>query len=288
MQALNYHIRFIRPSDNLEPLNESLQKINKVRPFSGIIDLTHGKMIKHLHNAGFPTDIKTTRSLSLSRLRQADKPGLPTTGHLITHNREELVWATEKLDTSHVLVLDDTAFSGTTSLLLEKQVRSARPERTINFTHGFLILNEGTLGERPGAKQRIASVGSTAVGGMMMQTPIHDGWHFFDMIDQANFEEHITLAIEVASDPSRKLSASEKSVLFPNTLPADVLKDIEKRGWFITDKPIEGGLSVCNPQLLPSIVEAGHILHPNEWKISKKEAIQNLISLHTLLGGHHA
>lgn len=288
MQAPDCLIQFIRPRDNLQSLNGKLQSTNTDRPFSGVIDLTRGHMIDQLQRLGFPADIPAVTDVSIGRVRQADKPGLPTTGHHISHNREELANAIENIDTSHMLVLDDTAFSGTTSLLLEEQVRSARPERAISFTHGFLILNEGFLGEHPGAAQRIKSVGSTAIGGMMMQTPTHDGWHFFDMIDQPNFAEHISLAIDVAHQPQRQLSRSEQSVLFPKNFSKDSLKAAEQSGHFIIHKPIEGELHVRNPQLLPSIIEAGHILHPSEWKSSKDTVIQNLISLHTLLGGHHA
>jgi hypothetical protein len=224
-------------------------------------------------------------NFSIGRIRQADKPGLPTTGHLLSHNAEELREVLGDTDTSHVLVLDDTSFSGTTSTIFERLLRQALPERTMHFTHGFLILNEGILGEKPGAKQCLNQLGSWAVGGTSMRTPRDDGWHFFDMVEQTNFDSHIDATMTLLHVPEQQPTTEDLQRLFPSMLTHDELVRARKAGHFVTNTQINGELFVRNPQLMPDIVKQGHLLPPSDWRDGEAATIGHLKTMHRILKG---
>lgn len=231
--------------------------------------------------------------LKLSRIRQANKREPPTSGHLISQNPEELRASLADFDTNHVLVLDDTSFSGTTNLLAEQQVRQAFPDRRIDFTHGLLILNAGTLGPNPGARQRIEAAGSRTVGGMEMHTPEDDGWHFFDIVKQRNLAEHLVAVMGLVKDlqhpdgtqQAEDLISDEVAMrqLFPNLLTKEELQMRQKLGHFVASCELNGDIFVRNPQLLTDIVGQGHLLPPEEWRKSEAETIGHLLQLGNLL-----
>jgi hypothetical protein len=189
------------------------------------------------------------------------------------------------IDTDHVLVLDDTSFSGTTSVIVEELLRQALPERTIQFTHGFLILNEGNLGLNPGAKQRLQQLGSRVISGMHMRTPRDDGWHFFDIINQANFNAHIDATMAVLRTPGRADITANVHQLFPEMLTRDQLVAAHKIGRFALQTPINGELHVRNPQLLPNILQQGHLLPLERWRSGEEATIAHLKTMHGLLNG---
>lgn len=230
---------------------------------------------------------------SLSRVRLATWRELPTSGHLISHNPEEVRTALTDVDTSHLLVLDDTSFSGTTNLLTERQVRQAFPERNMTFTHGLLILNAGQLGPNPGAKQRIEAAGSEAIGGVEMHTPADDGWHFFDMVMQRDFPNHLiavrgiirALCLPNGAQVAEAMMDDEAihQRLFPNQLSGDELRAIQEVGHFIVARELNGDIHVRNPQLLPNIIEQGHLLPLDEWRESEAETLGHLERLNNLL-----
>lgn len=231
--------------------------------------------------------LPTITNFSIGRIRQADGKGLPTTGHILSHSPEELRETLEYVDTSHMLVLDDTSFSGTTSIIFERLVRQAFPDRGIQFTHGFLILNDGRLGNEMGAKQRLERLGSVAVGGMAMHTPVDDGWHFFDMVEQANFSSHIDVVLEMLHSPDGRLPVSKLPVLFPEFVTHDELVAAQKVGRFIAQRVIEGELHVRNPQLLPNVVAEGHLLHPRDWRDGHETTVEHLKSMNKILRGEN-
>ena len=281
-QTPPWPIRFIRPSDSLLQLESSLNNLHAKRPFSTVIDITGGNLSTRLNLSQNPP---TINDVSISRIRQADKPGLPTTGHLLTHNEEELRGVLKHTDTSRVLILDDTSFSGTTSIILEQMLRQALPKRTMQFTHGFLILNEGILGKNLGAKLRLNQLGSWAVGGSSMRTPRDDGWHFFDMVEHANFDAHINATMELLHAPEQEQAIVDLQRLFPNMLTNNELVRAQKTGHFVTNTQINGELHVRNPQLMPDIVKQGHLLHPRDWRAGEIATIGHLKTMHEILKG---
>ncbi len=109
------------PSDNLPVLRDKLQTAHSDEGFSAVIDLTRGKLL-HMLN-GTLTGIPTWTDLSVSRVRQATKPKLPTSGHIVSHAPEDIKKELQQVDTSNVLVLDDTSFSGNTSLIVERRAK---------------------------------------------------------------------------------------------------------------------------------------------------------------------
>lgn len=196
-------------------------------------------------------------------------------------------------DLSNTLVLDDTSFSGTTSLLIEELINSAFPNRSQRFTHGFLILNDGKLGEQPGAKQRLQQNGSRAVGGMEMRTPKDDGWHFFDLVKQQNIDAHFLIVRELLtlielpefSQLALSFLSDEKTLrtMFPQVIPADELSDRQKTGHFVPKGKLNGGFHVRNPQLLPNIIGQRHLSSPKEWLASQDEVFALLVSINQML-----
>lgn len=289
LQAANFLIRFIQPKDNLPQLQETLTTIHKQDPFTTVVDLTRGKLRKKLQ---LDDDVPTWDTFSIGRIRQATKPELPTSGHLLSHNPEEIRTALANISTDHVLVLDDTSFSGTTSSIVENLLRQAFPEKQTRFTHGFLILNEGTLGKAPGAKERIAALGSKAVGGMAMHTPHDNGWHFFDIVKQRNIDEHlaatlqaITAATQEEQNNSGGVDEDTLRLLFPDALTQEALHAAQKMGRFVASSHINGDLHVRNPQSLPNIVAQGHLLPPHKWRAGEKETIEHLQTLHKTIEG---
>lgn len=247
-----------------------------------MVDLTRGKLSARLK---LPEALPVVTDFSIGRIRQAGEPGLPTTGHLLSHNTEELHEVLGDTETSHVLVLDDTAFSGTTSLIFEQLLRQALPKRTIRFTHGFLILNEGVLGEKPGAKQRLNQLGSWAIGGTSMRTPQDDGWHFFDMVEQKNFDAHIDATMKLLHAPEQRPTTEDIQQLFPDILTHDELVGAQNAGHFVTNTQINGELHVRNPQLIPSIVQQGHLMPPQAWRDGEDATIKQLKIMHEILKG---
>ncbi len=239
------------------------------------------------------SNIPQWKHFSLSRIRQALGTDLPTSGHLLSHSCEEIQASLENIDTSHVLVLDDTSFSGSTSLLVEKVIKKALPQRNISFTHGFLIANSGKLGSADGALKRIRKSGSHIVAGMEMHTPRDDGWHFFDMVNQQQIEDHLEIVKEVLrliglSKSEQMLNAflqdnKIQSKLFPQFLTADDLLDQQKQGRFIAQNEIGEGWFVRNPQLLPSIIQQNHLLRPEKWNVRIDEVFSLLIQINRLL-----
>lgn len=229
----------------------------------------------------------------MGRIRQATDINLPTSGHVISHNSNEIRGALENQDLTNILVLDDTSFSGSTSLIFERLIRAAFPERNIDFTHGFLILNTGNLGLNHGAKQRLEANGDMAIGGLSMSTPKDDGWHFFDLVKQEHITDHLEVVRELLLLLDRPnfhqlastILADQNSLnlMFPKLVSTDDLEKKRATGHFIGSKKLNGEFHVRNPQLLPNIIGQNHISNPNQWRGNPEDAFALLIKLNKLL-----
>lgn len=263
--------------------------MHRRKPFNFVIDLTGGEILKHMKRLkGVPSWI----DFSMSRVRQATDISLPTSGHLLSHNKEEMESILDGQNLENVLVFDDTSFSGSTSLIVEDLIRNAGVSKS-SFTHGFLILNTGDLGPNPGASTRFEESKSKAISGMEMKTPRDDGWHFFDLVKQENLSEHLVVVKQLLSflgEPNFSSLASsilvnEESLklLFPKMITTEVLEGLRSSGHFVGDKKLEGKFHVKNPQLFHTIVGQGHLLSPEDWKKQPDEVFELLIKLSKIL-----
>lgn len=252
--------------------------------------MTRGKLSVALKSV---ENIPTWNSFSIGRIREATDISLPTSGHLISHNTAEIRETLEEQNLNNILVLDDTSFSGNTSLIVENLIRQAFPERKINFTHGFLILNQGELGPNPGAKKRLEKSGSQSIGGMKMNTPIDDGWHFFDMVDQGDLSAHFSVVKEILniigeSDFNQLASAilsnsDNLRAMFPKLISSQTVESLKESGHFLGTKELSKGFHVRNPQLMPNIIGQGHLAKMNEWLGEPEEAFALLAQINKLL-----
>lgn len=255
-----------------------------------MVDLTRGKLSKRLQCiSGTPV----WNNFSMGRIREATDINLPTSGHLISHNTEEIKDVLENQDLSTILVLDDTSFSGSTSLLFEDLLKRSFPERSMSFTHGFLILNTGSLGPNPGAEQRLTNNNDTVAKGRTMRTPQDDGWHFFDIANQENITDHLLVVTEIINligkSNFNQLATSiltdetNLHLLFPHLLSTQDLEEKRLSGHFLGSKKLVGTFHVRNPQLLPNIIGQNHISKPSDWRGSIEEAFIPLVQLNHLL-----
>lgn len=237
--------------------------------------------------------IPTWNDFSIGRIREATDISLPTSGHLISHNTEEIRETLEGQNLSNILALDDTSFSGNTSLIVEGLIKQAFPERRINFTHGFLILNQGELGPNPGAKKRLEKSGSQSIGGMKMNTPVDDGWHFFDMVDQGDLRVHFEVVKEILrtiGEPDFNQLASailtdkdNLRAMFPKLISSQAVESLKESGHFLGSKKLGKGFHVRNPQLMPNIIGQGHLAKMDQWLGEPEEAFALLAQINKLL-----
>lgn len=281
---------FIRPKQNLPQLEQQILELNRKQPFTLVIDLTRGKLSSALRAI---KSIPTWNNFSIGRIREATDINLPTSGHLISHNQDEIREALANQNLSNVLVLDDTSFSGSTSLIMEDLIQKAFPDQKMAFTHGFLILNHGELGPNPGAKTRLKQTGSQAIGGMKMSTPKDDGWHFFDLLNQHDLENHLIVVKEILGlidEPdftklASNILANEDNLrlMFPKFMTKQAIENLRESGHFISNKKLNGGFHVRNPQLMPNIIGQGHLAKMDQWLGDPEEAFALLLQINELL-----
>lgn len=213
--------------------------------------------------------------LHLSRIRRTDDGSLSTTGHTVSRSMPQIRESLQNHDISRLLVLDDTSFSGTTNVLAEQMVRGALPEREITVTHGFMVANEGMLEPGvPGAMGRLGLV----FAGHRMCTPRDDGWHVFDIVKQPDLKEHLQNVERALLDPE-----CEKE-LFAGGVHRHELQAMQKQGKFMATNEIQGEWHSRNPQLLPRIIEVGHVRPIKEWS-NKNEVFDTLLRMGELLKG---
>lgn len=218
-------------------------------------------------------------SLFFSRIRRIDDGSLSTTGHDVSLSAERLRGQLQKKDASRVLVLDDTSFSGATSLLAEEVLESAGIAQH-GITHGFMIANAGELAPGvPGALQKLGS----AVVGHAMKTPRDDGWHIFDIVQQEDLATHL-------GDLQHALHHPEcEARLFSRAISGDELRKKQRAGTFIANNGSDmQGLHSKNPQLLPRIVQAGHMNPPNKWHGGEDAVFSLLLEIGQIIrNGEH-
>ena len=211
MLTQRYHTGFIEPTKNIPQLEKEILSLSNQPTL--VIYLTRGKLAPSLSSIAH---IPQWNSFSIGRVREATKVDLPTSGHILSHNTEEIRNQLIDLDTSRILVLDDTSFSGTTSLLVESLLKQAFPDRKIKYIHGFLIVNTGKLGNLDGAFSQISKSGSRVISGFRMETPKDDGWHFFDIVDQDHIEDHFLVVREILG--LLKLPNFEHAILYTKAI----------------------------------------------------------------------
>ncbi len=236
------------------------------KSFSCIIDLSGwmGKVLKPIIKSPL-----ITTDFSISRIREASHPSLPTSGHVTSLAREEKISLSLSLDTSKPLILDDTSFSGNTSQLTMQEL-NLDPEKT---THAFLITNSGSLGDQPGANNRLESGGSNVIAGMTINTPEDDGWHITDIWNHSNLRAAITLAALNQEIMSKKGIDSKVAqhiwfsdvflkTQFNNQIQPDEAKQLLAEGRLITNNPerlLNSQVHTTNPLLWLSPYFIQHI-----------------------------
>ena len=236
--------------------------------FTTMIDLTGGWLSESLRGIFPSTPI--IDDFHLSRVRDVSDPELHTTGHTISLSREQIQDRTHQFDFSHTLILDDVSFSGLSSDVTMK-LFGLTPERT---THGFLIVNDGSLGPTPGARQRLESTGGNVAAGFTMNTSEgDDGWHIKDFIAHPQLERMLGASIIVqelfeqdgkGSHIAQRLFENEamRQIFFPHAVNINELSRMEKEGLFIPNvnhAPKEGSIHTTNPTLLISPYVLEHI-----------------------------
>jgi len=221
-------------------------------------------------------DVPQWNELHFSRMRRTDDCSLTTTGHLISQSTTEIRAALNNFDTSDILLLDDTSFSGNTNLLAKKVIKKAFPDRKITINHGFLIVNEGNLAPKvPGAIGRLG----LALAGHRMRTPHDDGWHIFDIVQQPDLERHM-------ENLQRALHHSEhEKALFTGSISTDALIKLQVEERFVTTrKEINGEWHIKNPQPLPQIIAAGHVEPIENWP-NENEVFDTLLRMGKIING---
>lgn len=236
------------------------------------MDMTGGSIANRLPAL---EGIPQWNDLHFSRIRRTDDGSLTTTGHTMSQSVARMRTPLSGHDTSRLLILDDTSFSGTTNILAERVVKEALPDREVDITHGFLIANEGSLAPGvPGAMDRLGAV----LAGHVMRTPRDDGWHLFDIVQQPNLEGHLQAVERALHDPG-----CEKE-LFGSAVSSRELRALESRGEFISAGEICGEWHSKNPQLLPRIIAVGHV-EPIEHWANTNEVFDTLLRMGELLNG---
>ncbi len=215
-------------------------------------------------------------NLHFSRVRRTDDGSLDTTGHIVSRSALQIAEELADTDTSRLLLLDDTSFSGTTNVLAERSLRAAFPHRSLDVEHGFLIANEGDLG--PGVPGAIPRLGRVAAGHVMC-TPRDDGWHIFDIVQQPDLEQHLMGVQHALHHPECE------SKIFAGRLTSDELRTRAQNGGFVANGEIKGSEHAHNPQLLSRIVAAGHVDPIEKWRGDEDEVFNTLLAMGEILQG---
>lgn len=236
--------------------------------FSVVIDLTGGWIGESLHPIMTSTPI--VKNFHMSRVRDVSDPSLGTTGHFLSLSPTEISRLKSELDFSRPLILDDVSFSGLSSRVTMEQF-NLNPKQT---THGFLILNEGELGPRLGAKTSLEQLGSRTMGGRLMNTSKgDDGWHIKDFIEHKNLNKVLgaSLLIQelfekegINSPTAKKLFGNEalQKICFPQAKTIEDLRKFAINNQFIFNpehRAEKGSIHTTNPTLLISPTVLEHI-----------------------------
>lgn len=240
------------------------------RRFTTVLDLT-GWLKPSLKDLFPSTPI--VEGFNLSRVRITSSPNLETSGYTMTMNLNEVLEARKHLDLERTLVVDDTTFTGWTSLKT-MEVWGLKPENT---THAFLIANTGFLVPEKGIKgavQTLESQGCNVLWGHELTTPNDDGWHLKDLHQHNNLTEAFNLGLTVLEmidleGPDSKLVKETllrpdvANTLFPERLNKDQIIRMLAEGKFIPSGKVdlndEGLIHTKNPLLWASRYFREHI-----------------------------
>ncbi len=230
--------------------------------FTSIIDLTSNSWLSDSLKEIFPST-PVLRDFHLSRVRQVTDPRLPTSGHIVSIPIPQIRELHKKFDLSHSLVGDDVSFSGSSSETTMRLL-GLTPENT---SHAFLITNTGELGEIPGAKTRLESLGSKIFTGHTLNTSNgDDGWHIKDFIVHPAIERCLGIVLPIHEFIQRKeegrfllnelfKTKSVRNTLFPFALSSEKMKALKDDGRFlpsVNEEVWKEGVHTTNPNLLAS------------------------------------
>ena len=276
------------PVDGLTKIFHDL----KDQKFTTVMDLT-GWLFPSLKDL-FP-NTATFEGFSLSRVRVISSPNLETSGYTVSMSPTEISNTKLGLNMEKTLIVDDTTFTGWTSLKTMELWR-LDPKNT---THAFLIANTGMLNPEHGVKgavKELQSHGSNVILGHELTTPQDDGWHLKDLHQHKNLVKAFELGLDILQliDTEGHESENLKGMLkneivlntiFPNRLSTNEINQMISEGKFIpsgkVDLKIDGLIHTKNPLLWASRYFMEHI---DLQKVidNKTEISQILGELHTL------
>lgn len=242
----------------------------KWQKFTTVMDLT-GWLLPSLKDL-FP-NTPIVEGFSLSRVRVTSSPNLETSGYTVSMNLYEIENAKFGLNLEKTLVVDDTTFTGWTSLKT-MELWGLNPKTT---THAFLIANTGMLSPEKGIKgavQELESRGSKVLWGHELRTPYEDGWHLKDLHQHNNLIKAFELGVgtlqlidkegpdsEIVKSTLRKKDIMD--TLFPERLSTKQINQMVAEGRFIlsgkVDLKTDGLIHTKNPLLWASRYFREHI-----------------------------
>lgn len=163
----------VDPMKSLHPLRSKLD----IGPSNTVIDLTGS--IGQRETDNFP-NIPMIGRFRLSRVRNVSSSRLDGVGFIVTMTPDEIDQLKSQVDLSNPILIDDVAWSGRTALEAIN-ILGLNPTNTV---FGALALNVGNFGEgKPGAAELLEKTGLRVVGGDLVETPKHDGFHLADFFD---------------------------------------------------------------------------------------------------------
>lgn len=242
----------------------------KGQKFTTVMDLT-GWLLPSLHDLFSNTPI--VEGFSLSRVRVVSSPNLETSGYTVSMNPGEIEATRLGLNWEKTLIVDDTTFTGWTSLKTT-ELWKLNPETT---THAFLIANTGMLSPEKGIKgavQELESRGSKAIWGHELRTPEEDGWHLKDLHQHQNLLGAFGMGLDILQLIDKEGPDSEivrstlnrrevMDTIFPERLSTTQIKQMVAEGKFIPSGRVDlsaGGLiHTKNPLLWASRYFREHI-----------------------------
>lgn len=256
------------------------------KQFTAIMDLT-GWLLPSLRYL-FP-DTPIIEGFSLSRVRVVSSPNLETSGYTVSMSPEQITDTSRTLNLDRTLIVDDTTFTGWTSLKTA-ELWGLHPEMT---TYSFLIANTGMLdpeNDIRGAVRELQSRGSSVVWGHGLATPAEDGWHLKDLHQHTNlipaFEMGLMLLQSIETEGPNSQPVKEildrkdvMDTIFPDRLSSDEIKQMTAEGKFIPSGKVNldapGLIHTKNPLLWASRYFREHI--DLEATIKNKGAIAKIL-----------
>jgi hypothetical protein len=284
----NFEHVFPNPIEGLSVIFDQIQH----QKYTTIMDLT-GWLSPSL-KCLFPST-PIINQFSLSRVRVVSSPNLETSGYTVSMNCNEIYQQKQQLDMDRTLIVDDTTFTGWTSLKT-MEMWNLNPNST---THAFLIANTGKLdiiNNVNGAVANLENHGSTVIFGHELVTPNEDGWHLKDLHQHKNIGDAFDMGLTILKLIENEGPESEivKSTLqgeavlntiFPDRFTPRMIKELIENEKFIPSGKVDledGNLvHTKNPLLWSSRYFREHIDLPKI--MNNRIKIKSVLSeLHTL------